>query len=141
MPRCAALTGLGGDLAAVEGVDELAQALLVAVHLPVPPHEELPGRHSWSGASRTTAQDEARSKAPRSRHCRAFIGRLGSPAPRSIRPAPGAFPRGRERPLSALEDPAHPVPSRCPALPCFGGHEVPAPPLCVCAHLPLPGSQ
>lgn len=40
-----ALTGVGGELGAIQRVDELAQALLVAVHLPVAPHEELPGRH------------------------------------------------------------------------------------------------
>lgn len=47
-----ALTGVGGELGAVQRVDELAQALLVAVHLPVAPHEELPGRHGGNERER-----------------------------------------------------------------------------------------
>ena len=40
------LTGVGRHLGRVQSVDELPQIVLPPVHLPVPPHEELPGgRH------------------------------------------------------------------------------------------------
>lgn len=38
------LTGVGRHLGRVQSVDELPQIVLPPVHLPVPPHEELPGR-------------------------------------------------------------------------------------------------
>lgn len=44
---CYFLTGVGVELRAVQSVDKLSKAFLIAVHLPVSTDEKFPGSHDY----------------------------------------------------------------------------------------------
>lgn len=98
-----ALTGVGGELGAIQRVDELAQALLVAVHLPVAPHEELPGRHGGKEREQNRTGGYAKVSGDSARgNRRPFY----SPAAAETTPPRTAPPRAQPRPLSHPRSPS-----------------------------------